>query len=289
MKVVVITPFLNEEKVLGDLIKSMISQNLKPNRWILVNDGSTDNSENIIKKISSNLNWITLVNLDTKKEKRNIGGKIINAFNEGLKVISIDNYDIIMKLDADLILPKNYIKKICEEFINHPSIGICGGICFVKNNNKFKIEYKSNLDHVRGALKAYRKECFIQIGGLINKMGWDSIDEYKARFYNWEVSVIKDLIVHHLKETNVKTGHIRASFKNGVMLYTIRFDIPLLMTNVIKRSFWKPYIIQGGAIFLGYLYALLTREKKIVDKKLGSYIRQYRYNKIVKRFRCSKI
>ena len=65
MKVVVITPFLNEEKVLGDLMKSMISQNLKPNKWILVNDGSTDNSENIIKKISSNLNWITLVNLDT--------------------------------------------------------------------------------------------------------------------------------------------------------------------------------------------------------------------------------
>ena len=103
MKVVVITPFLNEEKVLGDLMKSMISQNLKPNKWILVNDGSTDNSENIIKKISSNLNWITLVNLETKKEERNIGGKIINAFNKGLKVISIDNYDMlsISKFNCD--------------------------------------------------------------------------------------------------------------------------------------------------------------------------------------------
>ena len=286
MKAVIITPFLNEETVIGDLIKSVIAQELQPAKWVLVDDGSTDNSVKIIQKITKDEDWISLVQLDHKSQKRSIGAKIINAFNSGLVTISIDDYDIIMKLDADLILPENYIKEIAQQFTNNPSIGLCGGVCGLVEHGEIKLERKTNLDHVRGALKAYRKECFKQIGGLVNRMGWDSVDEYKARYHNWEVKVLPDLMVAHLKETNIKTGHTRASFKNGIMLYTIRFDIPLLMTNVLKRLLWKPYIIQGLAILCGYCYAFLSREEKIIDKKLGKFIRRYRYSKIVEKLRA---
>jgi len=283
MKTVIITPFLNEEKVIGDLIKSVIAQELKPAKWVLVDDGSTDKSVQIIQKLAKDQDWIYVLQLDHKTKKRSIGAKIINAFNSGLGTISIDDYDIIMKLDADLILPENYIKEIAQQFTNNPSIGLCGGVCGLVEQGEIKLERKTNLDHVRGALKAYRKECFKQIGGLVNRMGWDSVDEYKARYHKWEVKVLPDLMVAHLKETNIKTGHTRASFKNGIMLYTIRFDIPLLMTNVLKRLLWKPYIIQGLAILWGYCYAFLSREEKIIDKKLGKFIRRYRYSKIVEK------
>ena len=288
MKTIIITPFLNEEAVIGDLIKSVISQQLKPAKWVLVDDGSTDKSTQIIHELTKDYDWISVLQLDHKTKKRSIGAKIINAFNSGLGTISIDDYDIIMKLDADLILPENYIKEIAQQFKNNPSIGLCGGVCGLVKQGEVKLESKTNLDHVRGALKAYRKDCFKQIGGLVNRMGWDSIDEYKARYHNWKVKVIPDLMVAHLKETNIKTGHTRASFKNGIMLYTIRFDIPLLMTNVLKRLLWKPYIIQGIAILCGYFYAFLFREEKIIDKKLGRFIRKYRYSKIIARFTNTK-
>ena len=283
MKTIIITPFLNEEEVIGDLIKSVISQQLKPAKWVLVDDGSSDNSLQIIQELAKDQDWISVLQLDHKTKKRSIGAKIINAFNSGLETISIDDYDIIMKLDADLILPENYIKEIAQQFTNNPSIGLCGGVCGLVEQGEIKLERKTNLDHVRGALKAYRKDCFKQIGGLVNRMGWDSVDEYKARYHKWEVKVLPNLMVAHLKETNIKTGHARASFKNGIMLYTIRFDIPLLMTNVLKRLLWKPYIIQGLAILWGYCYAFLNREEKIIDKKLGKFIRRYRYSKIVEK------
>lgn len=283
MKTIIITPFLNEEEVIGDLIKSVISQQLKPAKWVLVDDGSSDNSLQIIQELAKDQDWISVLQLDHKTKKRSIGAKIINAFNSGLETISIDDYDIIMKLDADLILPKNYIKEIAQQFTNNPSIGLCGGVCGLVEQGEIKLERKTNLDHVRGALKAYRKDCFKQIGGLVNRMGWDSVDEYKARYHKWEVKVLPNLMVAHLKETNIKTGHALASFKNGIMLYTIRFDIPLLMTNVLKRLLWKPYIIQGLAILWGYCYAFLNREEKIIDKKLGKFIRRYRYSKIVEK------
>lgn len=284
MKVVIITPFLNEEAVIDHLIKSMISQEVQPTRWVLVDDGSKDNSVNIINGYTKDYDWISLVKLDHKSQKRSIGAKIINAFNKGLETISVDDYDVIMKIDADLILPKNYISEITHQFTKNEKIGLCGGVCGLVEAGEVKLESKTNLDHVRGALKAYRKECFKDINGLVNRMGWDSVDEYKTRHVGWEVKVLPDLMVSHLKETNIKTGHAKASFKNGIMLYTIRFDVPLLMTNVLKRLLWKPYIIQGLAIFWGYCYALLSQEERIVDKKLGKFIREYRYKKISERF-----
>tara|TARA_B110000902_G_C14131848_1_gene522306 strand:- start:47 stop:910 length:864 start_codon:yes stop_codon:yes gene_type:complete len=284
MKTLIISPFLNEESVIKDLIESVIKQDKLVSKWILVDDGSTDKSVLIIKEYLKKFSWISLIQLDHKKQKRSIGAKIINAFNKGLETVNIEEFDIIMKIDADLILPTNYVSEVSRQFKNHPKLGLCGGVCGLIENSKIVLERKTNLDHVRGALKAYRRECFIEIEGLVNKMGWDSVDEYKIRYTNWEVKVLPNLMVAHLKETNIKTGHARASFKNGIMLYTIRFDIPLLMTNVLKRLLWKPYIIQGIAIFTGYFYAFFTNEEKIITKDLGKFIRYYRYTKIKEMF-----
>jgi len=284
MKTLIITPFLNEETVIRALIDSVISQQKGVDKWVLVDDGSTDKSAEIINEYLQEHPWISLLQLDHKKQKRSIGAKIINAFNKGLETVKLVEFDIIMKIDADLILPTNYVLEISNQFETNSRLGLCGGVCGLIENDRIVLESKTNLDHVRGALKAYRRECFIEIEGLVNKMGWDSVDEYKIRYANWEVKVLPELMVAHLKETNIKTGHARASFKNGIMLYTIRFDIPLLMTNVLKRLLWKPYIIQGIAIFVGYFYAFLTREERIVTTRLGKFIRNYRYGKIKEKF-----
>jgi len=283
MKTLIITPFLNEELILKKSIESILNLEVKPEKWILVNDGSTDNSLQIAEDLCQNIDWISIITLDTQNIKRNIGSKIISAFNKGLETVDHNDYEIIMKLDADVILPTNYLKEIIRAFKSDDRIGICGGVCILKDS--LVREKVANTDHLRGPIKAYRLKCFNQIEGLMEKMGWDSIDEYKAMYLNWKVKVIENLTVVHLKPTNVKIGFGRAGFKNGIMLYTIRFDIPLLMTNVLKRLLWKPYIIQGLGVLYGYCYAFLSREEKIIDKKLGKFIRKYRYSKIAARFK----
>ena len=134
------------------------------------------------------------------------------------------------------------------------------------------------------AIKAYRKECFEDIGGLKAAMGWDTIDEHHARYRGWLVLVLPSLQVVHQRSTNQEYGFIKAAYRNGIMLYTIRMDIFLLLTNCVKRIFKKPYFILSLSMFIGYLISFLFRETKIVNKDLGSFIRKYRYRKILEKY-----
>lgn len=283
MKILIITPACNEENHLSDLIKSIIHQSHLPVEWIIVDDGSEDNTSNVIQKAAIDYHWIKYLRKE-KKGLRAPGKSVIEAFYFGFNRKTIIDYDIIMKLDADLILPSNYLSTIVDQFSQYPTTGICGGVCVIKSGKTYIIEQETNLDHIRGAIKAYRKDCFQDIGGLLSKMGWDTVDEHCARFKGWIVSVLPDLKVIHQRSTHQEYGFIKAAFRNGQMLYSIRMDVLLLIGNVIKKSCKPPYILLGLVMFFGYFLAFCTRYTKIVDKDLGKFIRQYRYKKILKKF-----
>ena len=207
----------------------------------------------------------------------------MDAFYFGFNNRDIIDYDIVMKLDADLILPKNYLATIINQFQADSKIGICGGVCLVQKDNNYILEKEANLDHVRGAIKSYRQKCFQDIGGLVKKMGWDTVDEHSARFKGWVVFVLPELKVMHQRSTHQEYGFIKAAFRNGKMLYSIRMDIFLLFGNCIKKSLKQPYLLLGIAMFIGYVSAFFTRYDKIVSKDLGRFIRKYRYEQILKK------
>ena len=121
------------------------------------------------------------------------------------------------------------------KFEKNSKIGIAGGVCVVASNDNYVLEKATNLDHIRGAIKAYRKECFTEIGGLVKKMGWDTVDEHHARFKGWEVSVLNHLEVVHQRSTHQEYGFVKAAFRNGKMLYSIRMDVFLTIGNAIKK------------------------------------------------------
>ena len=275
LKFLIITPSCNEEKFLPNLIQSIVSQNFLPDEWIIVDDGSTDDTINIIKEASFKYPWIRYIRKE-KKEKRSSGASVINAFYKGFNNRRMNNFDVVVKLDADLSLPKDYFEKINELMILDSSIGICGGVCTVNG----EIEAITNLDHVRGAIKSYREKCFNEIGGLIHYMGWDTVDEHHARFLGWKVSVIDTLKVEHHRKTNYEFGFYRAAYKNGKMLYSIRMGIFLLIINCLKWSLRFPFIILSFVLFFGYISAFFSNENKIVSKELGKFIRKYRYRKM---------
>ena len=284
MKFLIITPACNEEKHLPDLIQSMVNQTLLPFEWIIVDDGSTDNTSNLIQQACLEHKWIRYLRKE-KKDTRSPGKSVVETFYFGFDNKTVDDYNIVMKLDADLVLPNNYLFTISNEFMKDKHLGMVGGVCVIKSDGTYILETETNLDHIRGALKAYRKECFQDIGGLVKNMGWDTVDEHHARFRGWEVSVLKDLEVLHQRSTHQEYGFLKAAFRNGKMLYSIRMDIFLLIGNSIKKSFKFPFLVLGILMFFGYVFAFITRYEKIVNKDLGKFIRKYRYKKILQRFK----
>ena len=280
MKILIVTPACNEERHLSQLIDSMLAQSLLPAEWIIVDDGSVDNTINIIQKAAIKYSWIRYL----RKEKigpRSPGKSVVDTFYFGLNNKNIIDYDIIMKLDADLVLPSHYLESIKNQFNTNVKIGICGGVCAIQLGNEYVLEKETNIeDHIRGAIKAYRRECFEDIGGLVKAMGWDTVDEHTARYHGWLVVVLPKLIVRHQRSTHQEYGFVKAAFRNGRMLYSIRMGLFLLFTNCIKKIYKKPYFILGLAMFFGYILSFFRREKRIVNKELGRFIRKYRYSKI---------
>lgn len=282
LKITIITPACNEEATLPDLINSVTNQTMLPTEWIIIDDGSVDSTSNVIKKASSIFSWIKYLRKE-KKDVRSPGRSVMETFYFGHQFLKTKNYDFIFKIDADLVLPKNYIERVIGQFQSDKKIGICGGVCVVKNNQNYEIESVTNLDHVRGAIKCYRKKCFDEIGGLVKAMGWDTIDEHTARFKGWDVKIITDLQIIHKRPTHSDFGVINASYRNGQMLYSIRMGIVLTLGNCIKLIFKKPYLIHSISMILGYVSCIITRKKFVVSSELGKFIRTYRFKSFMKR------
>ncbi|MBC7439966.1 MAG: glycosyltransferase family 2 protein, partial [Flavobacterium sp.] len=199
MKYYIIIPAHNEEQFIGLTLNSLLSQTVLPSKIVVVNDNSSDKTETIVNDFSSKNAIISLVNT-TSDAAHLPGSKVIRAFQKGLQTLNND-YDVIVKLDADLILPENYFETIISIFNSDKKIGMAGGFAYIEKNQKWILENLTDKDHIRGAFKAYRKACFQEIGGLKPAMGWDTVDELLAKFHGWKVVTNQDLKVKHLNPT----------------------------------------------------------------------------------------
>ena len=175
MKFYIVIPAHNEEDNIGLTLKSLINQTLLPTKLLVVDDNSTDNTAYIVNNIAKKHPWISLVS-NTSSEAHLPGAKIINAFYKGYESLDTD-FDVICKYDADLIFPNNYLESLANHYQKNPQLGMVAGHCYIQKNSKWQLEDLTSKDHIRGPLKAYRKACFMEIGGLKKSMGWDTVDE----------------------------------------------------------------------------------------------------------------
>ena len=276
MNIYIIIPVFNEENYLNDCINSIVNQSFTPKKLLLVNDNSTDDSETIIKKYSQSISWIEYLNT-TSNQVHIPGEKVINTFYKGFNKIDND-YDIICKFDADIILPENYLESIINIFLENPKVGIAGGNLYVMKNKKWVFEKISSKDHIRGPIKAYRKKCFEDIKGLRKSIGWDTVDVLIAQYNNWKIMTDKSLKVKHLKPTGENYTK-NSKFLQGEALYKIRFGILLSLISVIKTSI---NTCKFSAVFfaiIGYTNAMVKGKEKIVSKEEGKFIRKLRWKK----------
>ncbi|GEN77375.1 glycosyltransferase family 2 protein [Chryseobacterium hagamense] len=197
MKFLIIIPAHNEENNLPFTLGSLLRQSHADFKAVVVNDGSTDATSEVIGRYTGTDSRFTAIHLG--KSAHQPGSKVVNAFNNGLHTQDIDEFDIICKFDADIILPENYLKTVTKAFQEHPEYGLVGGLLYVEKGGQWVYEGNSNKHHVRGPMKAYRKECFIQMKGIRETLGWDNIDAILLENLGWKEVVLPELHVRLIK------------------------------------------------------------------------------------------
>ncbi|WP_438962939.1 glycosyltransferase family 2 protein [Nonlabens sp.] len=278
MKIAVIIPTYNEERFIAKTLDSLLSQTFVISQIIVVNDNSTDRTLEIVQEYQKIHSQITVCTHQSSAQ--NIpGSKVINAFQFGLSHLNIMDYDIICKYDADLIFPENYIEWIVSRFRKSDKAGMVAGHCTVHNNGVWELEKGTNPEHIRGALKAYRKECFEQIKGLRSSIGWDTIDEMLARYHGWEVVTILELHVKHLKPTGASYNQ-KAKYLQGEAFYKMRYGRWLTFITAAKMAWNKKSIRLISDYLKGYQLAQKKNLEPLVTEDQGRFIRSYRWNGI---------
>ncbi|MFY0713855.1 glycosyltransferase family 2 protein [Seonamhaeicola sp. NFXS20] len=274
MNFYIVIPAHNEESSIGLTLDSLVNQTLKPKQIVVVNDNSTDKTLDIVEGYSTKYNYIKLVN--SKSSNQHLPGtKIINAFYKGYNVLDED-YDVICKFDADLIFPENYLKQLAHHFKNNDRLGMASGFCYIKKNNDWALENLTRKDHIRGALKAYRKACFLDIGKLKPSMGWDTVDELLAKFYNWDILTDESLCVKHLKPTGVSYNKA-SKYLQGEAMYKMRYGFVITVISALKLALKKKSFELFKDYMGGYFKAKKEKPKQLVTKAQGKFIRQLRW------------
>ncbi|MEO1010600.1 MAG: glycosyltransferase family 2 protein [Bacteroidota bacterium] len=282
MKYYIIIPAHNEEAFLALTLESILSQSLLPKKVVVVNDNSNDGTEGIIERFKEKHPIFEKINCTSSPEHMP-GSKVINAFTKGLKLIG-DDYDFLVKLDADLILPDRYFKEIADIFTSNPKVGIAGGFAYEKGSDgNWRLNHPMNKDHVRGAFKAYTKACFTAIGGLRNAIGWDTLDELLAQYHGFDIHTRESLKVKHLRPTG-KAYNKNARLLQGKAMYTMGYGWLLTCIASLKMALKRG----NPKVFLdnlnGFLKAKHNKVPLLVNREEADFIRKLRWANIRAKF-----
>lgn len=278
MRIYIVIPAHNEEAFLSQTLESLASQTLQPARLVIVDDTSKDNTARIATDFCQRHAFASLVRINSK-ETHLPGSKVIKAFNKGYENLDED-YDIICKFDADLVFPENYLESIAHHFSADPQVGMAGGFCQIQENGAWRLESLTGKDHIRGALKAYRKECFLQIGRLRESMGWDTVDELLAQYHGWKIVTDESLLVKHLKPTGQNYGK-EAKLRQGEAFYKLRYRFPITFIASVKLALNKKKPVLLKDYLHGYFNARKRKLPYLVSEKEGAFIRRLRYKKML--------
>ncbi|TDE51397.1 glycosyltransferase family 2 protein [Flavobacterium sp. GT3P67] len=277
MNYYIVIPAHNEEAFIALTLDSLISQTVLPKKVVIVNDNSTDKTAEIVTAYAKENPFISLVN-KTSSAMHLPGSKVIQAFHKGFETLD-EEYDVIVKLDADLILPNNYFETILNIFEKDATIGMAGGFAYIEKNGEWILENLTDKDHIRGAFKAYRKACFQQIGNLKPAMGWDTVDELLSKFYGWKVVTDASLIVKHLKPTGANYNKT-ARYKQGEAFYTLGYGFLITSIASAKLAMMKKKPLLFLDYIKGFWKAKAAKTPLLVTEEQAKFIRKYRLKKM---------
>jgi glycosyltransferase involved in cell wall biosynthesis len=279
----IIIPARNEAQYLDFTIESVRSQTLRPTVMVIVDDGSSDGTDEVAKRAAAQSDWIRVVNR-SDRGYRKPGGGVIDAFYEGYAQISSVDWEFVVKLDGDLSFGPDYFERCIARFQKDPKLGIGGGIVCKKVGDQLIPE--STVDpafHVRGATKIYRRQCWEQIGGLIHAAGWDTVDEVKANMLGWVTYSFPEIRIYHYRPAGEAQGLWKNWVKNGVANYIAGYHPLFMLFKCIRRFPCKPYAISSVALMMGFLSGYIKKVPQVADKEFIRYFQQQQLRRLTLR------
>lgn len=280
---VVISPGRNEAAYMRRTLDSVIAQTLRPALWVIVDDGSTDESPEILADYAARHDWIRVIRREDRGH-RAVGPGVIEAFYAGWKTVDPSAFTYLCKLDLDLVLPPRYFEGLIERMEADPRLGSCSGKAWYRDEGGRRVWERMGNEMSVGASKFYRRACFEQIGGFVREVMWDGLDCHMARWHGWRVCAFPDeeLAFEHLRPMgSSQAGILTGRRRHGAGQWFMGSD-PLYFT---ATALWKmthpPYVTGGLASLAGYFGAWLRGAPQFGDPEIRAFIRRYQRRALV--------
>lgn len=268
----IVSPVRDEAAFLRRTAASLLAQHHRPLEWIIVDDGSSDDTVAIARDLAAEHDWIQ-VRETGAGGPRSRGGRIVRAFGVGLQALG-GHPDVVVKLDGDLHLPDHYFEWVGAVFERDPRAGIAGGQVLVHDESGWRPDRRAG-HTVPGLAKAYRMTCLEDIGGLHPSMGWDGIDEYAARARGWRVHVLPELTILHYRQRGTAQSWRKARFEEGVANHYMGYVPAFVAVRVVYRSLVAyPPLLGGLALGAGYLWSSIRRLPRADDAEAIAELRR---------------
>jgi len=280
-KYVLITAVRNEERFIEFPIRSILSQTILPGMWIIVSDGSTDGTDEIVSRYAAQHDFIKLVRREAKNEGLDFSSKVL-AIYEGYEQLKKADYDFLGILDGDVSFGPDYYENILIKFQENKNLGIAGGIILDQYNDHCIRRSPNHTNYVSGCIQLFRRKCYEEIGGLfpIKEGGEDTIAAITAQMKGWIVEAFEELEVYHHKHSKARRGKLKEAFRAGRMFYALGSHPLFEILKSIKSITAQPYLLFAMTRMCGYLLPFVKKQRRPVTEEFILFLRKEQLSKL---------
>jgi biofilm PGA synthesis N-glycosyltransferase PgaC len=277
---VLITPARNEAAFIELTIKSVVAQTVRPARWVIVSDGSTDGTDDIVSRYTARHEWIELVRMPERPE-RHFAGKV-HAFNAGYARVKNIGHDAIGSMDADISFDEDYFSFLLRKLSEDPALGVVG----TPFKDRVTYDYRfASIEHVSGACQLFRRQCFEDIGGYVpvKRGGVDHIAVITARMKGWKTRTFTEKVcLHHRSIGSAEHAVLTARFRDGVSDYALGSHPVWELFRTAYQMTARPRVAGGLMLMSGYVWAAVRRIERPVTPALVHFRRREQMHRLKK-------
>jgi hypothetical protein len=285
-RLLIITPVRNEADHIERVARGLAAQTRRPERWLVVDDGSDDETPRILERLSAELDFMHVVatppGLTRAAADRLAVAAAPRAFNYGLHTIDpreLSLFTHLGKLDGDIELFPDYFARILAEFDRNPGLGIAGGVVLERHEGDWQAATSAR-EHVRGALKLYSRACFEAIGGVWERLGWDGVDEVTARMRGFETRSFDEAKAYHHRHTGSADGRLRGHVRWGEAHWILHHGLPWTLLRAGKVARIQPRGASAAAYLYGYGRAAVRRVPRVEIEGYREFVRAEQHQRI---------
>jgi biofilm PGA synthesis N-glycosyltransferase PgaC len=277
-RILVISPVRNEAAHIERVVRAVAAQELVPARWIVVDDGSEDDTLGILRRLERELPFLTVMTAPSRPaapvRDRLARAAAPRTFNAGLRTAGDGGWTHVMKLDGDIELAPSYLRELMERFAADPALGLAGGVLVEPTAQGGLRRIAIPPQHIHGALKCYSIACFTAIGGVEERLGWDTIDETYARMRGFATRTFPELVSIHHRPLGSADGTLRGHARHGECAYIAHYSAWWVALRALKVGRRPPAVLSGAAFFYGFTRAAIGRVDRVPDREYRRFTRR---------------